>query len=193
MSLTSDHFSHLFLGVWSPSAWSMRVCLHALRMSTTFTELIFQVFISGLVCWLEVDWGSLSRLRFKYQPAWKGKLLVWSRSVRAVYIVQPLENSGHSDRGSKVRAWNRASQAKKEKKAKKRRSPCITDAHPCHAASPPFFLGSKTITRCTTVKTNFRFSPVSIMSTRMEKVQLSMNGGARTQPLSPFGVSQPIE
>ena len=48
-----------------------------------------------MVCQLEVDWGSLSRLRFKYQPAWKGKLLVWSRSVRAVYIVQPLENSGH--------------------------------------------------------------------------------------------------
>ena len=143
MSLTSEHFSHLFLGVWSPSAWSMRLCLHALRMSTTFTELIFQVFISGLVCRLEVDWGGLSRLRLKYQPAWKGKLLVWSRSVRAVYIVQPLENSGHCDRGSKVRAQNRASQAKKEKKAKKRRSPCITDAHPCHAASPPSFLGSK--------------------------------------------------
>ena len=114
MSLTSEHFSHLFLGVWSPSAWSMRLCLHALRMSTTFTELIFQVFISGLVCRCEVDWGSLSMLRFKYQPAWKGKLLVWSRSVRAVYIVQPLENSGHCGRGSKVRAWNRASQAGKE-------------------------------------------------------------------------------
>ena len=32
---------HRFLGVLSPSACSMRLCLQALRMSTTFTELIF--------------------------------------------------------------------------------------------------------------------------------------------------------
>ena len=144
MSLTSDHFSHLFLGVWSPSAWSMRVCLHALRMSTTFTELIFQVFISGLVCWLEVT-----------EEVFPGCALNTSRPGKENYLsgVDP------SERCTLYNPWKilatvagvrrlghgtgPARQAKKEKKAKKRRSPCITDAHPCHAASPPSFLGSK--------------------------------------------------
>ena len=61
---------HRFLGVLSPSAWSMRLCLQALRMSTTFTELIF---LSSLSFFLlpksKLDWGSCSMLRFKYQLA----------------------------------------------------------------------------------------------------------------------------
>ena len=98
---------HRFLGVLSPSAWSMRLCLQAFRMSTTFTELIFLSFFLLLVCRKsKLDWGSCSMLSVKYKLALIGKLLVWSRSVS----VQPLENSGCERAGSKVtRVRNRGS------------------------------------------------------------------------------------
>ena len=86
---------HRFLGVFSPSAWSMRLCLQALRMSTTFTELIFPLFLSSFL--ESQNWTEEVVPCRALNTNWRriGKLLVWSRSVS----VQPLENSGRCARG----------------------------------------------------------------------------------------------